>query len=106
MPRDVVSRANLGAVPAEIFSYISSISEEIHDVAKIPCVLQPQRVAEFVQTGQVDDAVAKQRVSSGASGNFRAQRISVRPYEDGCTLPPGDHDRQHFSVLAAVRPGP
>jgi hypothetical protein len=33
---DIVPRANLGAIPAEVLDDISAIPEEIHDVAEIP----------------------------------------------------------------------
>src|ERR1700719_4681528 len=64
--RDIVPRANLGAIPAEVLDDISPIPEEIHDVAEIPSMGKPQGVAEFVKTRQVDDAFSQQCVSSCA----------------------------------------
>ena len=69
--RDIVSRLNLGAIPAKVFDDISSVAEVIHDVAEIPRMRKPKRVAKFVHAGQIDDAFAQQRVRSGVPGNFR-----------------------------------
>jgi hypothetical protein len=104
--RDIVSCLNLGAIPAKVFNDISSVAEVIHNVAEITSVREPQRVAEFVYTRQVDDTLAKKCVSSGASRNVFTQRIYVRADKDGRSLPALDHNRPRFPVLAAVRPGP
>src|SRR5580704_4158989 len=103
---DIVSGVNLGAIAAEVLDDVSSIAEVIHDVAEIAGVIKPQGVAEFVQTRHIDDAVAQQRVSPGATRNVRTERIDVRAYEDGRSLLPAYNDWARFPVLAAFRAGP
>ena len=68
--RDIVSRLNLGAIPPKVFDDISSVAEVIHDVAEIPRMRKPKRVAKFVHACQIDYAFAQQRVRSGVPGNF------------------------------------
>src|ERR1700680_2983645 len=103
---DIVSRMNLGAIPAEVFDDISSVTEVIHNVAEVPSMRESQRVAEFVHARQVDNAVAQQGVSPGTSREGQTQRIYVRTNEDCRSWLPADNDRQRFPVLAAVRAGP
>jgi hypothetical protein len=71
--RDVISGVKLYTITAEILDDVSAVSEVIHNVAEIPCVLEPQRVAEFVQARQIDDAITQEDVFSGALREIRPQ---------------------------------
>ena len=73
-------RMDLRAITPEILDHVSSVAEEIHDVAEIAGVLEAERVAEFMQARKVHDAFTQERGSSPArSAISEAQRFHIRP---------------------------
>jgi hypothetical protein len=82
---------NLRTIPREVRGDVSSISEEIHDVAKISRVIEAQGVPEFVQTGEVYDAVPEKVIGRGALRKIRTQRCYVRPDENRRSAPAMNH---------------
>ena len=67
---------------------------------------QPQCVPELVNAGEVNDALAEERVASGALGNVGAKRSHVRPDVDRSAEPPVDDDSFHLAVLTFGRFSP
>lgn len=61
---------------------------------------ETERVAELVQTRQIDDAVTEENVCSGAPRNILPPRFHVGLYEGGRSRPSVDNQRPHLSVLA------
>src|SRR4029077_17328364 len=103
---DVTPRVKLRAITAEVLDDVSSVAEEIHDVANIACARQSQGVAELVQAGQVDNRVSQQIVCRGALRDVRPERFHIRPDENGGSVPAVDEQRLSLAVFAASWFGP
>src|SRR4249919_4250787 len=101
--RNVFTRPDLRAIPAEELHDIAAIAKEIHDVAEIARVLEAERVTELVNASQVDDRVSKKDIRSGARGEILAERIDIGTDEHGRAAAPPDDDRLHFAVLTTAR---
>jgi hypothetical protein len=82
------------------------VAEVIHDVPVVARMPQSQRVPELVHAGEVDDALAEERVASGAFGNVGAKRPHVGADVESGAEPPVDDDGVHLAVLTLGRFSP
>lgn len=103
---DIVSRAKLRTITAEVLDDVSAVAKEKHDVAKIARVVEPQGVTELVQAGQIDNGIAQEIVRSGASRDIGAERFDVGPYKNGGSAPAVHQKRLGFAIFTAAGFGP
>ena len=68
---NIGARLQLPAVAHEVFDEVAAVLEGIHDVGELVGVPQPERVAQLVDAGQVDDGVAQERIEAGLPGDVR-----------------------------------
>src|SRR5271170_3372042 len=73
---DIVARQELSSVPREIFRDVAAVLEGVHDVVEVGRMIETQCVARFVQTGQIDDGVAQQRVLHSFGGDADVDYLS------------------------------
>jgi hypothetical protein len=62
-PGNIVAGLKLVAIAKEVSLEISSVPEVIHDVLEVGRVQEPQRVADLMQTSQIDDGVSEEAVT-------------------------------------------
>ena len=56
---DVAPGMDLPPVTFKIFNDVATVAKVKHDVAKIACMLKPKRVPQFVEAGQINNAIAQ-----------------------------------------------
>jgi hypothetical protein len=83
---DVFTRLELVSVATEVAGDVAPVAEEVHDVVKIVGVAEPERVAQLVKAGQVDDHVRGSRL---ASGDLTAQACPEYEIAAPAARPPG-----------------
>ena len=57
---------SLFAVSKEITGQVSSVTEVVHDVFEVGCVLQSEGMANLMHAGEIDDRVPEKTVPRGA----------------------------------------
>src|SRR5262245_2838043 len=98
MRRDIGARLQLGSIAVEVSSNVSAVSEAVHDICEFASVREPERMADLVDAGQIDDCVAQKMVAVG--------RSRCRLYVDICSTLAFDHNRLRFAVQARRPVGP
>ena len=86
---DVLADGKLPAIASEILGNVSSILKAVHDIGKLRCVRQPERMPGFMKAGQIHDGFTEQRV---------ARLFGWRQHVDLGAAEPVDHDRPRFPV--------
>ena len=74
---DVITRLQLVPVAAEIFRDVTAVLEAVHDVVEGGGVRKSERVAGFMQAGQIHDRIAQQLVVAGAKRG--GPNVHLRP---------------------------
>ena len=69
-------------------------------------VNESECVAELVQTREIHDRLAEQRIAPRPSRDVVTERAHVGANEHLRAAAAADDDRAHLAVLSVVRPGP
>jgi hypothetical protein len=69
-------------------------------------MFEPECVPELMQTSQVHDGVAKERILSGSPSDLLTECIRIGPDIDSCAAAAIDDYRSHLAVQAKRRGHP
>src|SRR5579871_3567057 len=95
---NVVPSLQQAAVALEVFNDIAAVLKAVHDVGELRGVLKTKRMTALVQTGQIDDCVAKQAVATSDSVDIGSQTMRVGEYVDHGSALPIHHHRLRFAI--------
>jgi len=74
---DIGAGSELAAIAFEVAEYVSSVLKAVHDIGEGGGMAKAERVATFVDTGEIDHALAEERIAPSFFTDFMAESVHV-----------------------------
>ena len=95
---DVIPDLELLAKAHEVGDEVTPVLERVHDVREGTGMGEPERVAQLMNAGQIDDRIPEEWIQPRPAADVRPETVGIRVHEDVGGASPLHYPSPHLAV--------